>query len=263
MLVTGAGGGLGGYIARAVGDQGANLVVSDLPGSEIEARAEELGRMGVESHAVPADLTDSAERERLVRRPRRRSACSTCSSTTRVSSREGVHEDHARGDRGDRDGQPDRGFMDLTRLAGRGCSSGAAATSSTSPRSRARSRRSSSPPTPRPSTEWWVSTHLLRAEYADEPVSSRRSALCSSPTSGCARQAYMDTEPPLRPVLPQRRGRRVRGSARGPRRGDRQPRPDPPTGRSLLACAEDDRAPAGQPPTRRYAEDYAPARGRL
>ena len=67
VLVTGAGGGLGGYISRAVGGQGANLVVSDLPGSEIEARAEELGRMGVESHVVPADLTDSAERERLVR----------------------------------------------------------------------------------------------------------------------------------------------------------------------------------------------------
>jgi short-subunit dehydrogenase len=66
-LVTGAGGGLGGYISRAVGSQGANLVVSDLPGSEIEARAEELGRMGVEAHVVPADLTDSAERERLVR----------------------------------------------------------------------------------------------------------------------------------------------------------------------------------------------------
>jgi short-subunit dehydrogenase len=66
-LVTGAGGGLGGYISRALGGQGANLVVSDLPGSEIEVRAEELRRMGVEAHVAPADLTDSVERERLVR----------------------------------------------------------------------------------------------------------------------------------------------------------------------------------------------------
>jgi short-subunit dehydrogenase len=66
-LVTGAAGGLGGYISRALAGQGANLVVSDLPGSSIEERAEELGRMGVGAQAIPADLTDAADRERLVR----------------------------------------------------------------------------------------------------------------------------------------------------------------------------------------------------
>jgi short-subunit dehydrogenase len=66
-LVTGAGGGLGGYISRALARQGANLVVSDLPGSAIEAHAEALARLGVEAKAVPADLTDSGERERLAR----------------------------------------------------------------------------------------------------------------------------------------------------------------------------------------------------
>jgi short-subunit dehydrogenase len=66
-LVTGAAGGLGGYIVRALAAQGTNVVVSDLPGTDLEARAEEVARMGVEAKAVAADLTDGDERERLVR----------------------------------------------------------------------------------------------------------------------------------------------------------------------------------------------------
>jgi short-subunit dehydrogenase len=66
-LVTGAAGGLGTYISRALAGQGADLVVSDLPDSGVEARADELGRMGIEARAIPADLMDSGERERLVR----------------------------------------------------------------------------------------------------------------------------------------------------------------------------------------------------
>jgi short-subunit dehydrogenase len=65
-LVTGAAGGLGRYITRALAGQGVNLAVSDLPGSEIEAVAGELCGLGVEAQAVPADLTDSGERARLV-----------------------------------------------------------------------------------------------------------------------------------------------------------------------------------------------------
>jgi short-subunit dehydrogenase len=65
-LVTGAAGGLGRYITRALAGQGVNLAVSDLPGSEIEAVAGELRGLGVEAQAVPADLTDSGERARLV-----------------------------------------------------------------------------------------------------------------------------------------------------------------------------------------------------
>ena len=64
-LVTGAAGGLGGYICEALANQGTNLVLSDLPGTEIEARAEDLGRTGVEAKAIPADLTDAGERQRL------------------------------------------------------------------------------------------------------------------------------------------------------------------------------------------------------
>src|SRR5918996_376435 len=66
-LVTGAAGGLGRYISRALAGQGTNLAVSDLPGSDVETVATEARGLGVEAQAVPADLTDSADRERLVR----------------------------------------------------------------------------------------------------------------------------------------------------------------------------------------------------
>ena len=66
-LVTGAAGGLGEYITRALAGRGTNLVLSDLPGSEIDARADELGRFGIGAKAIAADLTDAGERERLVR----------------------------------------------------------------------------------------------------------------------------------------------------------------------------------------------------
>src|SRR5919106_3384454 len=66
-LVTGAAGGLGRYISRALAGQGTNLAVSDLPGSDVETVATEARGLGVEAQAVPADLTDSADRERLIR----------------------------------------------------------------------------------------------------------------------------------------------------------------------------------------------------
>jgi short-subunit dehydrogenase len=64
-LVTGAAGGLGQYIARALAREGTNVAVSDLPGSDVGAVAEQLRGLGVEAQAVPADLSDRAERERL------------------------------------------------------------------------------------------------------------------------------------------------------------------------------------------------------
>jgi short-subunit dehydrogenase len=66
-LVTGAAGGLGQYIARALAGGGANLAVTDLPGSDVEDVAEQARAFGVEARAVPADLIDTGERERLVR----------------------------------------------------------------------------------------------------------------------------------------------------------------------------------------------------
>jgi len=64
-LVTGAGGGLGAYISRALADQGVNLALTDLPGSSIDGLSAELRTRGVQVEHAPADLTDRDERRRL------------------------------------------------------------------------------------------------------------------------------------------------------------------------------------------------------
>ena len=56
-LVTGAAGGLGRYISRALAAEGSNVAVSDLSGSDVEAVAGELRGLGVEAQPVAADLT--------------------------------------------------------------------------------------------------------------------------------------------------------------------------------------------------------------
>jgi short-subunit dehydrogenase len=64
-LVTGAGGGLGAYIARALAGEGVNLAVTDLPGSSVDGLSAELRTRGVQVEHAPADLTDRNERRRL------------------------------------------------------------------------------------------------------------------------------------------------------------------------------------------------------
>jgi short-subunit dehydrogenase len=66
-LVTGAAGGLGGYISQALALEGANVCVSDLPGPRLDELAGELRGVGVEAQPVAADLTDADDRERLIR----------------------------------------------------------------------------------------------------------------------------------------------------------------------------------------------------
>ncbi len=56
-LVTGASGGLGGAIARALHAQGAQVVLS---GTRAEALAGLKGELGERAHAVPCDLSDGA-----------------------------------------------------------------------------------------------------------------------------------------------------------------------------------------------------------
>jgi short-subunit dehydrogenase len=63
--VTGAGGGLGAYIARALADEGVNLALTDLPGSSIDGLSAELRTRGVQVEHAPADLADRDERRRL------------------------------------------------------------------------------------------------------------------------------------------------------------------------------------------------------
>lgn len=67
-LLTGAGGGLGGYIARALAGEGVDLVISDLPETGLEALAGELRAAGTRVEVAPADLTDRVQVEALVGR---------------------------------------------------------------------------------------------------------------------------------------------------------------------------------------------------
>jgi short-subunit dehydrogenase len=65
-LVTGAAGGLGRYICRALAAQGANVAVSDLAGDSLGARAREVAGFGTRVEAVPADLGKQRERRGLI-----------------------------------------------------------------------------------------------------------------------------------------------------------------------------------------------------
>ena len=67
-LVTGAAGGLGRYISRALAAQGANLALSDLPGDGLEARRAEVAAFGTTVEAVGADLTKQKQRRELIPR---------------------------------------------------------------------------------------------------------------------------------------------------------------------------------------------------
>ncbi len=62
-LVTGASGGIGGAIARALHGQGAAVVLS---GTRREALEELAAELGERAHACPADLRDPAAADRLV-----------------------------------------------------------------------------------------------------------------------------------------------------------------------------------------------------
>ena len=62
-LVTGASGGIGGAVARALHARGANVALSGTRPEALEALAGELGER---AHVVPADLSDAASVEALV-----------------------------------------------------------------------------------------------------------------------------------------------------------------------------------------------------
>jgi short-subunit dehydrogenase len=67
-LVTGAGGGLGEYIARALAAEGANLALTDLPQAPVDELVAELRDRGVRVEHAAADLSKGAERARLIER---------------------------------------------------------------------------------------------------------------------------------------------------------------------------------------------------
>ena len=57
-LLTGAAGGLGAFIGRALATEGVNLVLSDMPGADLDSLVEELTARGVRVEVVAADLSD-------------------------------------------------------------------------------------------------------------------------------------------------------------------------------------------------------------
>jgi short-subunit dehydrogenase len=267
-LVTGAAGGLGGYISRALAGQGANLVVSDLPGSSIEERAEELGRMGVGAQAIPADLTDAADRERLVR-----DAAEAIGPLDVLVNNAGLEFGGAftKTTREEIEAVATVNLiavMDLTWLVLPGMLERR--------RGHVVNLASLAGKIPAVFLATYAATkhgvvgftHSLRAEYAAEPVSF--SAICPvfvADVGMYARvEAEMEAEPPpgLRPVPPQRVADAVLKAVREDRaevivnRGPIRPLAvfywlAPKTAVRLL----------GSRRTRQYAEDYARARGRL
>lgn len=64
-VITGAGGGIGGGMARAAATLGMSVVLADLDGPRIDALAAELAVSGCRATAVPTDVTDYASVERL------------------------------------------------------------------------------------------------------------------------------------------------------------------------------------------------------
>ncbi|MGH2952041.1 MAG: SDR family NAD(P)-dependent oxidoreductase [Solirubrobacterales bacterium] len=66
-LLTGAAGGLGHYNARSLAAEGVNLALCDLPAASVDDLIAELRPRGVTVESVPAELTDTAGLEALVR----------------------------------------------------------------------------------------------------------------------------------------------------------------------------------------------------
>jgi NAD(P)-dependent dehydrogenase (short-subunit alcohol dehydrogenase family) len=69
-LVTGAGRNVGAGIAAALGRCGAAIAVNDLVAERADSVVAELAVAGVEALAIPADVTDHAAVEAMVRRAR-------------------------------------------------------------------------------------------------------------------------------------------------------------------------------------------------
>src|SRR2546423_1580225 len=67
-LITGASGGIGSATARELARQGASVVLAARRADLLDALASELSVSGVEALAVPTDLTDATQIERLVER---------------------------------------------------------------------------------------------------------------------------------------------------------------------------------------------------
>jgi short-subunit dehydrogenase len=266
-LLTGAAGGLGRYIGRALAIEGTNLAVSDLPGSELEEVADELRGLGVQAQAVPADLTESAQRERVVL-----GATEAIGPLDVLVNNAGLEFggsfSHCTGDELDAIVAVNlTAVMDLTRLVlpgmlerRRGHIVNLASLAGKIP---------SMYLAPYAATKHGVVgfTHSMRAEYADQPVGF--SAICPVFVSDVGMYGRLEDrvdEPPpgLRPIPPQRVAGAVLSAIQEDRaevvlnRGPIRPIVAlywvaPRTALRLLATRR----------TRQFAQQYARARGRL
>jgi short-subunit dehydrogenase len=66
VLLTGASGGLGVYMARAFATRGANLALVAYPGTGLEDLRKEVQQLGVRAVALASDLRDPSERRKVV-----------------------------------------------------------------------------------------------------------------------------------------------------------------------------------------------------
>src|SRR5688572_4599046 len=65
-VVTGASGGIGVFVAKALAAKGMNLVLAARSEQALEEVAKDIRRPGVRAIAVPCDVAVNADRERLV-----------------------------------------------------------------------------------------------------------------------------------------------------------------------------------------------------
>jgi len=61
VVITGGAGGIGRALARSFGGAGAKIAIVDLASSPLDTACEELGTSGIESLAVPCDITDTEQ----------------------------------------------------------------------------------------------------------------------------------------------------------------------------------------------------------
>ncbi|MCM3924530.1 2,3-dihydro-2,3-dihydroxybenzoate dehydrogenase [Frankia sp. AiPs1] len=71
-IVTGAAGGIGSAIVRALAEREAVVAAVDLPAAGLETRGKELAEAGLAAHEFPADVTDADQVRALVQAVRRR-----------------------------------------------------------------------------------------------------------------------------------------------------------------------------------------------
>lgn len=67
-LITGASRGIGGAIARRLAENGVSLAISARSREALDAAADELGKLGIQTLACPADLADPAQAAGIVQK---------------------------------------------------------------------------------------------------------------------------------------------------------------------------------------------------